>query len=109
MTTQPHAQGYLAAIREQYNALETEGQKRREAGQGEYEVMIACHTPAGEIISVDNAFVHERSGTLQIEGEDEHGNLCDVIAHPQSAHLVLKLLPLPPETKPRPKPGFVHQ
>lgn len=45
MTTQPHAQGYLAAIREQYNALETEGQKRREAGQGEYEVMIAYTPP----------------------------------------------------------------
>src|SRR5215210_7709425 len=102
MTTQPSIHPYLATIREQYKALQGEAQKRQEADpEKRYEVAIEYHTPAGEEIRVDNVYVHPRFGALQIEGWDEDGNPCDVVAHPQSAPLLLRLRLLPPGDEPR--------
>ena len=90
--------------------LEAHAQKQHQEGQERHEVVITYHSPAGAIIEVvDDIFADEDSGTLLIEGKDQQGNYCEAVACcPQSAHFVLKLLPISLEATPKPKPGFVQ-
>jgi hypothetical protein len=103
MSTQPSIHPYLAAVREQYEALQAEAQIWQETDpEKRYEVAIEYHTPSGEEIRVNNVYVNPRLGTLHIEGWDEDGSPCDVVAHPQNAPLILRLRLLPPGDEPRP-------
>ncbi|MBV9455379.1 MAG: hypothetical protein JOZ19_14900 [Rubrobacter sp.] len=103
MSAHPSIHPYLAAVREQYETLQNEAQRWHVADPDKsYEVAIEYHTPAGEEIRVNNVCVHPHFGTLQIEGWDEDGSPCDVVAHPQSASLILRLRLLPPGDEPIP-------
>jgi hypothetical protein len=109
MTTRDERNPYLALIRERYHVLEARAQERDEEGQERHEVVIIYHSPAGAVIEVvGDIFADKDSEALLIEGKDRQGNYCEAVAHQQSASFVLKLLPIPPEAAPKPKPGFVR-
>jgi len=109
MTAPGRSDPYLALIRERYRALESIAQEKEAAGQGEHEVVIVYYTAGERIEVVGDIYIDDLSGILIIEGVDTGDNYCEVIAHPESTHFVLEILPIGPEEDPRQKPGFVKE
>lgn len=69
---------------------------------------IVCYTPAGETIRIAEVVLRKGTETLQFRGADRNNNACDLISQPQSAQVVVRLIPLTRDTdEPSRKPmGF---
>ncbi len=85
-----YANDYFDMLHERYEEF-------RAAAPDEQIAVMRCYTYAGHEIRVGHVYLYEEYGTLLIQGDDgqgnQPGNPCDVIVHPQSAQVVLKLLP----------------
>ena len=100
---------YYETIQSRYNEYRQEAQRRKEAGQGEYWPVIMYHTPAGEVVLVAHIMRNAESDTtdtIEIQGQDQSGNPCDVITSTGSAQIVIKLLAPPSEPQERKPVGF---
>jgi hypothetical protein len=109
MVAQRGRDPYLRLIGERYLALEGIAQAKEEEGQGVHEVVIFYHSPAERIAVVSDIYRDDRSEALIVEGVDRDGVFREAIVYPESAHFVLKVLPVLPDESPRPTPGFIRE
>ena len=94
---------YFETLRIRYDEFLAEAQRRRDEEQGDHWALILYYTPAEEMVHIAQVIRYTGFDTLQMQGEDQAGNPCDVIVHPRSAQVVLKLIsPPPPEIERRP-------
>jgi len=101
------AQNYWETVRERYEEF------RDAAGPNQIAVM-RYYTPAGEEIRVGTLQLHTATGTLLVQGDiaipdtQGPGIPCDIIVHPYSCQLVLKLLTLAEPPPEKPTIGFIR-
>jgi hypothetical protein len=105
MTTPSRSDLYLALIRERYHALERIAQELGAKGYRQREVVIVYYTGGERIEVLSNIFRDQHLDALIIQGRDNRGDYCEVIGYPDSLQLVLEVVPV--EGEPRPKPSFV--
>jgi hypothetical protein len=86
---------YFEAVKRRYTAYQEEGQRREDAGEGEYWPVIQYYTSAGEPIRVDYVMRDAGSDVLELKGADQWGVPCDVITTTRSAQIVIKLIAAP--------------
>lgn len=84
---------YITALREK---IEREKQ---------LELAIYYHSPAGDCIRITQIGLYE-SELICLRGHDTEGNASQILAHPQSVQLVLKIQKLEKETE-RKEIGFL--
>lgn len=64
------------------------------------------HSPAGEAIHVETAFLNREADTMIFQGRDSDNNFCQIVTHAYGVQLLLKIVGLEDPMADRKPIGF---
>jgi hypothetical protein len=87
----------LSYASDYYNMLRQRYEEFRAAARDDQIAVMRYYAHGGPEIRIAHVYLYDEYGSLLIQGDDgrgpQPGNPCDVVVHPQSAQVVLRLLP----------------